>query len=466
MTDNSKTESRGGFGTKLGFILAAAGSAVGLGNIWRFPYLAAKYGGGFFLLVYLVFALTFGFSMMITEIAIGRKTGKSVVGAYSQVSSKFSALGWLAMIIPALILPYYCVIGGWVLKYTVTFISGSGADAAGAVYVGSSGEELSYFENFISHAGQPTLYFIIYVLLGSVAVMLGVEKGIEKLSKILMPVLFVLIMGIAIYTCTLKGAGDGLKYYFLPDFSDFSAEKLFKTIAAAVGQLFYSMSIAMGILVTYGSYMRKEDSLESSVRQIEIFDTLVAFVAGAIIVPSVFIFSSGDASALNAGPSLMFVTLPKVFKSMPAGSIIGTAFFVLVSLAALTSSISLMETVTAVVIEKFGLSRKKASVVVIIITIILGLLSVFGYSIWSDVKIFGMQFLDFFDFITNNLMMPVLAFLTCIMIGYVVKTKYVEDEVMHGQKKFRSKLLYNIMIKFVCPVCMIIILITPFVTEI
>ena len=466
MTDNSKTESRGGFGTKLGFILAAAGSAVGLGNIWRFPYLAAKYGGGFFLLVYLVFALTFGFSMMITEIAIGRKTGKSVVGAYAQVSSKFSALGWLAMIIPALILPYYCVIGGWVLKYTVTFISGSGADAAGAVYVGSSGEELSYFENFISHAGEPTLYFIIYVLLGSVAVMLGVEKGIEKLSKILMPVLFVLIIGIAIYTCTLKGAGEGLKYYFLPDFSDFSAEKLFKTIAAAVGQLFYSMSIAMGILVTYGSYMRKEDSLESSVRQIEIFDTLVAFVAGAIIVPSVFIFSSGDASALNAGPSLMFVTLPKVFKSMPAGNIIGAAFFVLVSLAALTSSISLMETVTAVVIEKFGLSRKKASVVVIIITIILGLLSVFGYSIWSDVKIFGMQFLDFFDFITNNLMMPVLAFLTCIMIGYVVKTKYVEDEVMHGQKKFRSKLLYNIMIKFICPVCMIIILITPFVTEI
>ena len=348
----------------------------------------------------------------------------------------------------------------------VTFISGSGADAAGAVYTGSSGEELSYFENFISHAGEPTLYFIIYVLLGSVAVMLGVEKGIEKLSKILMPVLFVLIIGIAIYTCTLKGAGDGLKYYFLPDFSDFSAEKLFKTIAAAVGQLFYSMSIAMGILVTYGSYMRKEDSLESSVRQIEIFDTLVAFVAGAIIVPSVFIFSSGDSSALNAGPSLMFVTLPKVFNSMPAGNIIGTAFFVLVSLAALTSSISLMETVTAVVIEKFGLSRKKASVVVIIITIILGLLSVFGYSIWSDVKIFGMQFLDFFDFITNNLMMPVLAFLTCIMIGYVVKTKYVEDEVMHGQKKFRSKLLYNIMIKFVCPVCMIIILITPFVTEI
>ena len=457
---NSATNSRGGFGSRLGFILAAAGSAVGLGNIWRFPYLAAKYGGGIFLLVYLVFAVTFGFSLMITEIAIGRKTRKSVIGAYRDVSGKFSALGWFAMIIPAIVMSYYCVIGGWVLKYAVMFITGASADTV------SASDELSFFEKFIGQTEGPVIYFIVYVLLTSGAVMLGVEKGIEKISKILMPVFFVLIIGIAVYTFTLDGVEEGLKYYFLPNFKDFTAAKFFKTIAAAIGQLFYSMSIAMGILVTYGSYMRKEDSLETSVRQIEIFDTLVAFIAGAIIVPSVFVFSGGNSEALNAGPSLMFITLPKVFEAMPAGGIIGMAFFILVSLAALTSSISLMETVVAVVIEKFGISRKIASLVVILATVLLGLLSVFGYSIWSEVTVIGMQFLDFFDFITNNLMMPLLAFFTCIMIGWVVKTKYIEDEVMESQKNFRSKNMYRVMIKYICPVCMVIILLTPFITEI
>lgn len=468
MADKQKSESkRGGFGSKLGFILAAAGSAVGLGNIWRFPYLAAKYGGGFFLLVYLIFAVTFGFSLMLTEIAIGRRTGKSVVGAYREVHKGFAGLGWLAMIIPALILPYYCVIGGWVLKYMVTFLTGGGADAATATYqTADPGVTLNFFTNFISHVGEPTGYFIIYVLLGALVVMLGVEKGIEKVSKFLMPVLFLLIVAIAVYTLTLDGAGAGVKYYLLPDFTDFSAGKLFKTVAAAVGQLFYSMSIAMGIMVTYGSYMRKDDPLESSVRNIEVFDTAVAFLAGLIIVPAVFIFSNGDAEALNKGPSLMFVTMPQVFRTMPAGQVIGALFFILVTLAALTSSISLMEVVTAVVIEKFRVKRMWASVIVIVITLLLGLLSVFGYSIWSDVTLMKMQILDFFDFITNNIMMPILAFLTCIMIGYVVKTKYVEDEVLFGEDRFRSVKMYRIMIKFVCPVCMILILLTPFITDI
>ena len=217
----------------------------------------------------------------------------------------------------------------------------------------------------------------------------------------------------------------------------------------------------MGIMVTYGSYMRKEDSLESSVRQIEVFDTAVAFLAGLIIVPAVFVFSGGDKEALNAGPGLMFVTLPKVFDAMPAGQVIGAAFFVLVVLAALTSSISLMETVTAVVIEKFGIDRKKAALVALLFTIIMGLLSVFGYSIWSSFTLGGFQILDFFDFITNSVMMPILAFLTCIMIGYVVKTKYVEDEVKHGESSFKARIMYNIMIKVICPICMILILLTP-----
>lgn len=466
MKEKSNTQSpekRGGFGSKIGFILAAAGSAVGLGNIWRFPYLAAKYGGGIFLLVYLIFAVTFGFTLMITEIAIGRKTGKSVIGAYKDVNKHFAPLGWIAAAVPALILPYYCVIGGWVMKYMVEFLSVHGHRIATETYGDSN---LSFFENFISHPLQPTIFFVIYVIVNALVVMLGVQKGIETLSKFLMPVLLILIFGISIYTLTLDGALEGLKYYVLPNFKGFTFEQLLKTIVGAMGQLFYSMSLAMGIMITYGSYMRKEDALEQSVRQIEIFDTFVAFLAGLIIVPSVFVFSGGNTDQLNAGPSLMFKTLPAVFDSMPAGDIIGGAFFILVTLAALTSSISLMETVTAVVMEKFRLNRVASCFVVIGITLVLGMLSVLGYSSWSEVKLLGMQFLDFFDFITNNVMMPILAFFTCILIGYVAKTSYIEDEVLHGQDRFSAKHLFRIMIKFVCPVCMIIILLTPFITTI
>lgn len=466
MKEKSNTQSpekRGGFGSKIGFILAAAGSAVGLGNIWRFPYLAAKYGGGIFLLVYLIFAVTFGFTLMITEIAIGRKTGKSVIGAYKDVNKHFAPLGWIAAAVPALILPYYCVIGGWVMKYMVEFLSVHGHRIATETYGDSN---LSFFENFISHPLQPTIFFVIYVIINASVVMLGVQKGIETLSKFLMPVLLILIFGIGIYTLTLDGALEGLKYYVLPNFKDFTFEQLLKTIVGAMGQLFYSMSLAMGIMITYGSYMRKEDALEQSVRQIEVFDTFVAFLAGLIIVPSVFVFSGGNTDQLNAGPSLMFKTLPAVFDSMPAGDIIGGAFFILVTLAALTSSISLMETVTAVVMEKFRLNRVASCFVVIGITLVLGMLSVLGYSSWSEVKLLGMQFLDFFDFITNNVMMPILAFFTCILIGYVAKTSYIEDEVLHGQDRFSAKHLFRIMIKFVCPVCMIIILLTPFITTI
>ena len=285
---------KSGFGSRLGFILAAAGSAVGLGNIWRFPYLAAKYGGGMFLLIYLILAVTFGFALMITEIAIGRKTGKSVIGAYSAINKRFAPLGWLAAAIPVVILPYYCVIGGWVLKYLTEFATGGGKSTA------DSGD---YFSAFISSPAAPMVFFAIFIVLTAAVVMLGVEKGIEKVSKILMPVLMLLIIGIGVYTLTLPGAIDGLIYYVKPDLSEFSI----KTVIAAMGQLFYSMSLAMGIMITYGSYMRKEDNIEKSVRQIEIFDKLVAFLAGLIIVPAVFVFSGGDRSALNAGPKLMFV---------------------------------------------------------------------------------------------------------------------------------------------------------------
>ena len=441
----TKTQNeKAGFGSKLGFILAAAGSAVGLGNIWRFPYLAAKYGGGMFLLVYLIFAVTFGFALMTTEIAIGRRTGKSVIQAYSDMNRHFKPLGWLAGAIPVIILPYYCVIGGWVLRYLTTFVSGAGKSAAG---------DGSYFTNFISHAGTPMLFFGIFIALTAVVVMLGVQKGIEKVSKFMMPLLLVLIVGISIYTLTLPGAIDGLIYYIKPDLSEFSI----KTVIAAVGQLFYSMSLAMGIMITYGSYMRKEDSIESSVRQIEVFDTAVAFLAGLIIVPAVFVFSGGDKSALNAGPSLMFITLPNVFHDMVGGQIVGIVFFLLVALAAMTSSISLMETVVSIVEERFHWKRTPSCLIVTGVSFLIGLLSVFGYSIWSDFTIFHMQMLDFFDYISNNIMMPIVALMTCILVGFVVKTTYVENEIEKNER-FRSKGLYRIMIKFICPICMLLIL--------
>lgn len=432
------------FGSRLGFILAAAGSAVGLGNIWRFPYLAAKYGGGIFLLVYLIFAVTFGFALMVTEISIGRRTGKSVLHAYTSMNKHFAPLGWLAGAIPVIILPYYCVIGGWVLKYLTTFAIGDGHMAAG------NGD---FFNNFIGKSGMPILFFTIFILFTGIVVMLGVQKGIEKVSKILMPVLFFLIIGIGIYTLTLPGAIDGLIYYVKPDFSKFSI----KTVIAAMGQLFYSMSLSMGIMITYGSYMRKEDNIERSVRQIEIFDTAVAFLAGMIIVPAVFAFSGGDQSALNAGPSLMFITLPNVFDSMSGGMIVGTMFFVLVALAALTSSISLMETVVSMISERFKLKRIPSCLITMTFSFLIGLLSIFGYSIWSDFTIFDMQILDLFDFISNNIMMPIVALLTCVLVGFFVKTKYVEDEV-ELNTKFKSQYLYRIMIKYICPVCMLMIL--------
>ena len=449
-------ESKEGFGSKIGFILAAAGSAVGLGNIWRFPYLAAKYGGGIFLLTYIILVVTFGFSLMVTEISLGRRTGKSVIGAYKDADKRFGFLGPVAALVPFIITPYYCVIGGWVLKYLVTFVSGQAVAAT----------DDGFFGGFISQLGQPSLYFIIYAALTAVVVIFGVEKGIENVSKILMPLLVILSVGIAIYTLTLPGAGAGLKYYALPNFEGFTLSKFMKTIVAAMGQLFYSMSLAMGIMVTYGSYMRKQDSVEGSTRQISFFDTLIAIIAGLIIVPSVFVFSGGDSAALNAGPGLMFVTLPKVFDSMKGGHFVGAAFFILVAFAALTSSVSLLETMVSIVSEKFNLKRIGSTIVCVLIVFIMGMLSVLGYSSWSTVTIFGYQILDFFDFISNNIMMPIVALITCILIGYIVKPKYIEDETTLNGEVFKSKGLYEVMTKYVCPAFMIIILLTPFLLEI
>ena len=440
------SEKRSSFTGKIGFVLAAAGSAVGLGNIWRFPYLAAKYGGGIFLLVYLVLAVSFGFALMCAEIALGRKTGKSAIGAFSALNRKFKFVGVLAAIVPIIILPYYSVIGGWVAKYLAVFATGNMHNAAAD----------GYFDSFTSKPVEPLLWFLLFIGLTALVVLLGVDKGIEKVSKIMMPVLVVLTIGIAVYGMFIDGAMDGVVYYLKPNFSQFGV----KTVLAAMGQLFYSMSLAMGIMITYGSYMKKDVSIESSVSQIEIFDTGIAFFAGLMIVPAVFAFSGGNEDALSAGPGLMFVTLPKVFDSLGfAGNFVGALFFILVFFAALTSAISLMETVVSIFRDKFGWGRKFTCGLVLIGCLILGLPSSLGFGAWSSIAPLGMDILTFFDFISNSVIMPIVALLTCVFVGYIIKPKTVIEEVeLCG--KFRRKGLFVVMTKYIAPVCIILILVS------
>ena len=436
---------RSSFSGKLGFVLAAAGSAVGLGNLWRFPYLAAKYGGGMFLLVYLILAVTFGFTLMTAEIAIGRKTGLSAIKAFQKLNSKYAFIGYLASLVPIIIFPYYSVIGGWVIKYFTAFVSGQ-ADAAA---------KNNYFKSFIGKSGEPIVYLAIFILATAVIVFLGVEKGVEKASKALMPLLVILTVGIAVYSITLPGAIDGLIYYIKPNFKDFSMT----TVIAAMGQLFYSMSLAMGIMITYGSYMKKDVHLEKSVANIEIFDTGIAFFAGMMIVPAVFVFNGGDSSAMNQGPGLMFVTLPKVFDSMPFGTLIGALFFLLVLFAALTSSISLMETIVSIIHDKLHWSRRICTIITTLFSLAVALPSSLGFGAWSDIKPLGMSFLDFFDFISNSILMPIVALLTCIFVGFVTKPKMVADEIRLNSD-FKRERLFTVMIKYVAPICLIMILVS------
>ncbi len=443
------TDNRSSFSTRLGFVLAAAGSAVGLGNLWRFPYLAAKYGGGIFLLIYIILALTFGFALMITEIAIGRKTRLSCIRSYGALNKKFRFLGPLASLIPILIIPYYCVIGGWVVKYLFEFTIGNGLTLA----------DDAFFGNFITVAApgflnSPMPWFVLFVVLTGVVLLFGVKSGIEKVSKFMMPVLVILTIFIAGYSLTLPGAVEGLKFYLLPDFSKLSIS----TVLGAMSQLFYSMSLAMGIMITYGSYMKDEDHLESSVAQIEIFDTGIALLAGLMIVPSVVAFNGGTPEGIVAGPGLMFGVLPKVFETMPAGGLIGTAFFMLVFLAAITSSISLMETVLSIVQDTFHTPRKATTIVITLLTIALGTLSCLGYGPLSHIAPLGMAFLDFFDFITNSMLMPVVALLTCILIGHVVGPDLITNEITKTGVHFKKRRLYEVMIRWVAPAILVLIL--------
>ena len=460
-----KKQNRGTFTGRLGFVLAAAGSAVGLGNIWRFPYLAAKDGGGVFLLCYILLALTFGFTLLITEIAIGRKTGLSPLSAYKVIHPKMSWVGLFACLIPMLILPYYCAIGGWVLKYLATFLTGQGAAAAAD----------TYFTGFITAQWSPILWFLLFLGATVLVVYKGVDKGIERLSKILMPILLVLIFGISIFSLFLRHADasgvtrtglQGFLVYVVPNFEGMTAKQFLVVLTDAMGQLFYSVSVAMGIMITYGSYVSKDTDLNQSVNQIEFFDTLVAFLAGMMIIPAVYTFMGAEGMAAS-GPALMFVALPKVFSAMGSvvGTVVGIAFFVTVAFAALTSSVSIMEAIVASFMDKFHMERKKATIVVTLAAAVMGILVCLGYNLLYFEAILpntpagkNAQILDIMDYLSNYILMPVVAITTCVFVGWVVKPQTIIDEVTLGGCKFGRKKLYVVMVKYVTPVLLTLLL--------
>lgn len=447
------------FSGQLGFVLAAAGSAVGVGNLWRFPYLAAKDGGGLFLIIYLLLLLTFGFTLLTSDIAIGRRTQKSAIGAYTQMNPKWKFLGIITFLVPVLIMTYYAVIGGWITKYAVVYITGQAQEAAGD----------GYFTSFITSTTSPVVYALLFMGVTAVIVYNGVEKGIEKVSRWMMPILLVLVAIIAVYSLFLQNtdaAGqthtglEGLLYYLTPDLKGLTVHRFLQILLDAMSQLFFSLSVSMGIMITYGSYVNPEVNLNKAINQIEIFDTGVAFLAGAMIIPAVFVFSGTE--GMGAGPSLMFVSLPKVFSAMGvAGIFVGILFFVTAIFATLSSCISVLESITANCMEIFHTSRKKTVILLSVIYLAASAVIALGYSIfYVEVKLPNGstgQLLDIMDYISNSVMMPFIALLSTILIGWIVSPSYVTDEMERNGEKFRRKKLYRIMIRFVAPVMMFIL---------
>ena len=440
-------KSRGSFSGKLGYVLAVAGSAVGLGNIWRFPYLAAKYGGGIFLLVYLVLMLTFGYALIVSETALGRMTKRSPVGAFQAFGKSFPFRfgGWINAVIPMLIVPYYSVIGGWVLKYLFEYLRGSTEVLAGD----------GYFSGFIADGVSAGGWFLFFGLLVVAVLFAGVKQGIERVSKVMMPLLVVLAVFVAGYSMTRPGAWEGVKYFLIPNVKNFS----WMTVVAAMGQMFYSLSIAMGILYTYGSYIKKDVDIEKSTGQVEVFDTAIAILAGLMIIPAVFAFSGGDPDTLKAGPALMFITIPKVFANMSFGTGAGVMFFLLVLLAALTSAISLAESGVSTFEDQLGWSRRKSTLLMGALIILFGLASALGFGALDFIAPFGMSILDFFDFLTNSLMMPVAALATCLLVTRVAGLGKIAQEVEQSSA-FKRRGMYNIFMKYLAPVCIVIILLS------
>lgn len=453
------TKKKSSFTGSLGFVLAAAGSAVGVGNIWRFPYLAAKDGGGLFLIIYLILVMTFGFTLLVTDVAIGRRTKKNALHAFGAIHPKWKFLGYVTFIVPVLIMTYYSVIGGWVGKYMFTFVTMRGDEAA----------QDGYFTSFITSKAAPIVFMLIFLSITAFIVYGGVEKGIERFARIVMPGLLLMIIGISLFSLTLRfedGNGtvrtglQGLSVYILPNFDGITWKRFLEILLDAMSQLFFSLSVSMGIMITYGSYVKKDVNLGRSLGQIEFFDTFVAFLAGLMIIPAVYVFFGTEGMA--SGPSLMFISLPKVFAEMGnIGGLIGAVFFIMVLFAALTSSVSIMETLVANCMDIFHTTRKKTSLVIGFLSAAASVVICMGYNIlYFELTLPNgqtAQLLDVMDYISNSFLMPFISLLTCIFIGWVVQPKWICDEMESSGHPFGRKKLYVVMIRYVVPVMMAVL---------
>jgi len=443
----SQTE-RANFGSRLGIILATAGSAVGLGNVWRFPYMTGQNGGAVFLIIYVVCVLLLGIPCMINEFIIGRHAQANTARAYTKMAGggAWSAVGFLGVLTGFLITGYYAVVSGWCLQYI--YASAVGHLSGDAAYIAE------FFNQFVCHPWKPIVWMLLFFAVTHVVIVYGVEKGIERASKLLMPTLFILLLVIVVASCLLPGAGEGISFLLKPDFSKFDGDVLL----GALGQSFYSLSLAMGCICTYASYFSRKTNLGASAVQISIVDSVVAVLAGLMIFPAAF--SVGVSP--DSGAKLVFITLPNVFQqafsAMPAiGYIIALSFYALLSLAALTSLISLHEVSTAFFHEELHVKRHWAALIVTLSCAVIGCFCSLSFS-QEGLSLFGMSLFDLFDFVTGQIFLPVGGFLTCLFVGWVVPRRVVLDEFTNnGTLSSRFFSLYLFSVRYVCPVCILLI---------
>lgn len=436
---------RGGFGSKFGLLMAAVGSAIGLGNIWRFPYITGKYGGGAFLFIYLIVVALIGIPLMISEFIIGREGRSDAIGSFRKLAPKeyWYISGVLGVLAAFFILSYYSTIAGWSLEYVVKSVTNS--------FAGQSSESINnMFVEFVSHPIKPVIAQIVFMAITGAVVATGIEEGIEKVSKIMVPVLFLIIIILDIRALTLPGAMEGMKFLFKPDFSKIDST----VVLGALGHAFYTLSLGMGIIITYGSYIDEKENLGSSALQISIMDTAIALMAGIAIFPAVFSYGVDPTS----GPGLVFITLPNIFNQMPGGYIFSVLFFLLLALAALTSTISLMEVVVAFLVDSLKMARRKASLLAFGSITSIGIFSTLSQGPLSDIKIFGNDILDFLDGITANYFLTTAALISVIFLGWFYSRDKVENQLTsNGRYKIAYTNLYYLMIKYVVPVAIIFI---------
>jgi NSS family neurotransmitter:Na+ symporter len=427
--------------------MAAASSAIGLGNLWKFPYMTGMNGGAIFLIIYLVFIILLGIPILLSEMAIGRNTQLNPLGAYKKINKKWSFVGAIGILCSFIILSYYSVIGGWVIKYIVSFISGSKIK-----------DSFTYFENFVSQPLEPILWHLLFMIITVSIVTFGISKGIERISKIFLPALLFLILIVAIKSLSLPNSNEGLKFFIVPNFKGINSFNDFLNICLhAMGQVFFSLSLGMGALITYGSYLSKDTNLKKSAIIIPLLDTLFAILAGLAILPAVFAFGYKPQS----GPGLIFQVLPAVFNSMNFGIIFGFMFFLVVFFAAITSSISLLEVVASFCIDTFKWSRRKSTFLPAFIMFLIGTFASLSFGPLKNTTLLNMNVFDIATFLSDKILMPLGGLFMCLFVGYVWGIKNISNEITNnGKLSFRLEPVFSILIKYIAPALILIIFIT------